>query len=295
MTEPSQKPEKVAEYESVLEQYNLQKLDAISDALSHHQGRFQEQLNKHRAASETRRKLAEKAKRIEDQINATDKRLSAISGQLHLISSLKLECLRKVEKLKQKVEQLELSLSEKQGVLEAKQDTLSLTTFWRQQFQDTATKGAFITHCRLSYITHINKLIPSILSSLCSDAEGLLATEQLLGFQLMADIQLRPSSGALSLLKRSKGQLTRTYLALFLAMFMVARARMQFRPNFVWMDEVIDALDVSGIEGLQTWLRQYCGEVGGRAFLLTHRDVSGGRMVRVTKNKQGGTEYTLIE
>ncbi|KAF8539207.1 P-loop containing nucleoside triphosphate hydrolase protein [Trichophaea hybrida] len=289
-------PQKPAEYEPTLHQYNRQKLEALSNALEHHQCRLQIQLQNHRDASDTLKKPTEKARSIENRIITTDKRLSAIGGQLHLITSQKPERLRKLEQLKQKAEQLSISLSDKQAVLEDRQEKHSLTGFWKQHLLDTATaKGAFMTHCRSAYIAHINKLIPSILSSLCSDSEGLLSTEQMLDFQLTADFQLQPSSGALSLPKRSRGQLTRTYLTLFLAMFMVARSRMQFRPNFVWMDEIIDALDVSGIEGLQAWLRKYCGEEGARAFLLTHREVTGGRTVRVTKNRQGGTEYTLLE
>jgi hypothetical protein len=50
-------------------------------------------------------------------------------------------------------------------------------------------------------------------------------------FQLTPDFRLLPSPGALSLTRRSRGQLTRTYLTLFLAMFVTARARMPFRPT----------------------------------------------------------------
>jgi hypothetical protein len=74
-------------------------------------------------------------------------------------------------------------------------------------------------------------LIPSILHELCADSEQLLSTQLLLSFQLTPDFRLLLSPGALSLARRSRGQLTRTYLTLFLAMFVTARAIMPFRPT----------------------------------------------------------------
>ena len=141
----------------------------------------------------------------------------------------------------------------------------ALETFWLEQLQDTATqKGSFITYCRARHIGSLNALIAQVLNELNQDTEG-IATQRL-DFQLHPDYTLKPIHGAPSMGKRSKGQKTRTYLALFLAMFQQTRSRLPFRTSFVFLDEVMDTLDLHGIEALQRWLQRYVAPRGMRAF-----------------------------
>jgi DNA repair exonuclease SbcCD ATPase subunit len=169
----------------------------------------------------------------------------------------------------------------------------TLATFWLEQLQDTATqKGPFITYCRARHVHSLNVLIAQVLDELNQDSEG-IAT-QCLDFQLKPDYSLEPIHGALSMGKRSKGQKTRTYLALFLAMFQQARSRLPLRTSFVFLDEVMDTLDLHGIEALQRWLQRYVAAREMQAFLLTHRETSLlGKVIEVVRDRKRGTVYKL--
>jgi hypothetical protein len=179
---------------------------------------------------------------------------------------------------------------DERGRVEAKQ---ALSTFWLEQLQDTATqKGPFMTFCRAGYIDSLNALILKVLDELNQDSEGLAI--QSLGFQLKADYTLEPTQGALSMGRRSKGQKTRTYLAFFLAMFQQMRSRIPLRTSFVFLDEVMDTLDLHGIEALQRWLQRYVAARGMQAFLLTHRETTlVGNVIEVIKDRKRGTVYKL--
>jgi ATPase subunit of ABC transporter with duplicated ATPase domains len=168
-----------------------------------------------------------------------------------------------------------------------------LQRFWLEQLQDTATQeGPFITYCRARHVDSLNALIAQVLGELNQDSEG-IAT-QCLEFQLKPDYTLEPIHGALSIGKCSRGQKTRTYLALFLAMFHQTRSRLPFRTSFVFLDEVMDTLDLHGIEALQRWLQRYVAARGMQAFLLTHRETSLlGRVIEVVRDRKRGTMYRL--
>ncbi len=169
----------------------------------------------------------------------------------------------------------------------------ALETFWLDQLQDAATqKGPFITYCRARYVRSLNALIAQVLEELNQDIEGIVT--QHLDFQLQPDYTLEPIHGAPSMGKRSKGQKTRTYLALFLAMFQHTRSRLPFRTSFVFLDEVMDTLDLQGIESLQQWLQRYVEVRGMQAFLMTHRETSLlGKVIEVVRDRKGGTVYKL--
>lgn len=169
----------------------------------------------------------------------------------------------------------------------------ALSTFWLDQLHDTATqKGPFITHCRARHVHSLNALIAQALDELNQDSEGL--TTQRLAFQLKPDYTLEPLPGALSMGKRSRGQRTRTYLALFLALFQHTRVGLPFRTSFVFLDEVMDALDLHGIEALQRWLQRYVAARDVQAFLLTHRETSlRGKVIEVVRDRKRGTLYRL--
>ncbi len=172
---------------------------------------------------------------------------------------------------------------------------LALSAFWLAQLQDTATqKGPFTTYCRARHVHSLNVLIAQVLNELTQDTEG-IATQHL-DFQLQPDYTLEPIHGSLSMGKRSKGQKTRTYLALFLAMFQQTRSRLPFRTSFVFIDEVMDALDLQGIEALQRWLQRYVAARGMQAFLMTHRETSlRGNVIEVVRDRKRGTVYKLRE
>jgi archaellum component FlaC len=169
----------------------------------------------------------------------------------------------------------------------------ALSTFWLEQLQDSATqKGPFMTFCRAGYINSFNAVIAKVLDELNRDSEG-LATQSL-GFQLKADYTLEPTHGALSMGRRSKGQKTRTYLAFFLAMFQQMRSRVPLRTSFVFLDEVMDTLDLHGIEALQRWLQRYVAARGMQAFLMTHRETTlVGNVIEVIRDRKRGTVYKL--
>lgn len=170
---------------------------------------------------------------------------------------------------------------------------LAISTFWLEQLQDTPTqKGPFMTYCRTSHVNSLNTVIAQVLDELSQDSEG-IATQRL-DFQLRPDYTLEPLRGGLSIGKRSKGQKTRTYLALFLAMFQQARSRLPFRASFVFLDEIMDNLDLHGIEALQRWLQRYVAARRIQAFLMTHRETTlVGNVIEVTRDRERGTKYKL--
>ena len=140
----------------------------------------------------------------------------------------------------------------------------------------------------------LNTLIVQVLEELSQDTEGIFT--QHLDFQLRPDYTLEAINGAPSMGKRSKGQKTRTYLALFLAMFQHTRSQLPFRTSFVFLDEVMDTLDLQGIEFLQRWLQRYVSARGIQAFLMTHRETSLlGNVIEVVRDREGGTVYKLRE
>ena len=169
----------------------------------------------------------------------------------------------------------------------------ALSTFWLEQLQDTATqKGPLITYIRAHHVNSLNASIAQVLNELNQDSEG-IATARL-DFQVQPDYTIVPIHGALSMGKRSKGQKTRTYLALFLAMFQLTRSRLPFRSSFVFLDEVMDTLDLPGIEALQRWLQRYVAARGMQAFLMTHRETSLlGKVIEVMRDRKRGTVYQL--
>ena len=249
----------------------------------------------------------EKHMRIQASLTANERDHSLLSHQLHKMS----HDIARQEGILEQVIQQEDSRSQNADQLTRQHEDLlrrqktsmdertkveaerALSTFWLEQLQDTATqKGPFITHCRARYVDSLNVLIAQVLDQLNQDSEGIAA--QRLDFQLKADYTLEPTHGALSMGKRSKGQKTRTYLALFLAMFQQARSRLPLRTSFVFLDEVMDTLDLHGIEALQRWLQQYVAARGMQAFLMTHRETSLlGRVIEVVRDRERGTVYRL--
>lgn len=252
--------------------------------------------------------LAEEEKmRIQASLKADKRDHSALSQQIyemsyniarqdgHLDEMIQQENLRsqKADQLTQQhkdsLQRQKTSMNELAKV-EAK---AALPIFWLEQLQDTATqKGPFITYCRARHVHKLNALIAQVLDELNQDSEG-IAT-QCLDFQLKPDYTLEPIHGALSMGKRSKGQKTRTYLALFLAMFQQTRSRLPFRTSFVFLDEVMDILDLHGIEALQRWLQRYVAARRMQAFLMTHRETSLlGKVIEVVRDRKRGTMYKL--
>lgn len=170
---------------------------------------------------------------------------------------------------------------------------LAISTFWLDQLQDTPTqKGPFMTYCRTRHVHSLNAVIAQVLDELSRDSEGIVT--QCLDFQLKPDYSIEAVRGGLSTGKRSKGQKTRTYLALFLAMFQQARSQLPFRTSFVFLDEIMDNLDLHGIEALQRWLQRYVAARGMQAFLMTHRETTlVGNVIEVARDRERGTEYKL--
>jgi hypothetical protein len=214
-------------------------------------------------------------------------------GQLQPMIRQETLCSQWAEQLMQQHEDLLRSQErnvEERSKVEAKR---ALSIFWLEQLHDTATqKGPFITYCRARHVHKFNSLIAQVLDELNQDSEGI--ANQCLDFQLKQDYTLETINGALSIGKRSKGQKTRTYLALFLAMFHQTRSRLPFRSSFVFLDEVMDTLDLHGIEALQRWLQRYVATRGIQAFLMTHRETSLiGNVIEVIKTPKRGTVYKL--
>ena len=249
----------------------------------------------------------EKKMRIQASLKADERDHSALSQQIHEMSH---DITRRDGHLDQmiqqenshfqKADQLMLQYKDSLQRQERSMDALAkvkaereLQKFWLEQLQDTTTqKGPFITYCRARHVHSLNALIAQVLDELNQDSEG-IAT-QCLDFQLKPDYTLEPIHGALSMGKRSRGQKTRTYLALFLAMFQQMRSRLPFRTSFVFLDEVMDTLDLHGIEALQRWLQRYVAARRMQAFLLTHRETSLlGKVIEVVRDRKRGTMYKL--
>ncbi|KAI5778063.1 P-loop containing nucleoside triphosphate hydrolase protein [Geopyxis carbonaria] len=158
----------------------------------------------------------------------------------------------------------------------------SLRRFWLDNLQSGEVRhGPLLTFCRTQYIATVNTVLGSILPA--------LSPSPALHFTLSPDFRIRPASPfALPLSTRSRGQVTRTFLALFLAMVVIARLRMPFRGGFLFMDEVVDGLDGEGIDGLLGWLGGWCERTGGRGWVLTHRGEVGGGIGVVEVVREGG-------
>lgn len=253
--------------------------------------------------------LFAQAKRIEIQslLEGDEKEYLMLSQQIHEVSCdiarqdghLE-EMVRQEKSCSQKADELMQqhydSLQHQKRSMDERtkaETTLAISTFWLEQLQDTATqKGPFMTYCRTSHVNSLNTVIAQVLDELSQDSEG-MAT-QCLDFQLKPDYTLEPLGSGLSVGKRSKGQKTRTYLALFLAMFQQARSRLPFRTSFVFLDEIMDNLDLHGIEALQRWLQRYVAERRMQAFLMTHRETTlVGNVIEVIRDRERGTEYKL--
>ena len=268
------------------------------------------QISQHVQRAEELLKFAEERHtRTQASLTADERHGSQMSHQIHETScdiarqdgileqmtrqktSRSLEANQLMQQHKDLLRRQEKSMTER-NVVEVDQ---ALSTFWLAQLQDTATqKGPFITYCRAHHVHSLNVLIAQVLHELTQDAEG-IATQHL-DFQLQPDYTLEPIHGSLSMGKRSKGQKTRTYLALFLAMFQQTRSRLPFRTSFVFLDEVMDALDLQGIEALQRWLQRYVAARGMQAFLMTHRETSlRGNVIEVVRDRKRGTVYKLRE
>lgn len=227
------------------------------------------------------------------QIHELSCEIARQDGRLEEMIRQETSCFQRADELMQRhhdsLQHQEESMDERTKA-EAK---LAISKFWLEQLQDTSTqKGPFMTYCRTSHVNSLNKVIAQVLDELSQDSEG-IAT-QCLDFQLKPDYTLEPVGSGLSIGKRSKGQKTRTYLALFLAMFQQARSRLPFRTSFVFLDEIMDNLDLHGIEALQRWLQRYVAERRMQAFLMTHRETAlVGNVIEVTRDREKGTEYKL--
>ena len=144
-----------------------------------------------------------------------------------------------------------------------------LSIFWLERLQDTATqKGPFITYCRARHIHSLNMPLAQVLDERNQDCEEV--TRQCLEFQSKPDFTLEPIHGVLAA-KRSEGQKTRTYLALFLAMFQRTRSQLPFRTSFVFLDDFMDTLDLHATEALQRCLQLYVAARNMQAFWMTGR------------------------
>ena len=282
-------PQESHEFTSSLSAISTEKSQARS-ALSSHlstlhalQNQLQEASTKSSSTTNQLRQLHNKKHTLETRSSYCRGSLSSLQSRLeHLTTS--------ISALKDTNNTHTTNLTALTSQLETLQTSSALAAFWLSQLRDTdRIKGPFLTHCRTTYIAHINTLLQTITPALNPDSSTLLT------FRITPSLTIQPSGhGALSLGERSRGQLTRTYLALFLAMFMIGRERLRCRPGFIFMDEVVDALDQKGIDGLQGWLEGYVAGTGVRAFLLTHREkLMVGNVVDVVKGEEGGVEYIL--
>lgn len=227
------------------------------------------------------------------QIHEVSCNIARQDGHLEQIIRQEKSCSQEADELMQQQQdslQRQKRSTDERTTIEAK---LTFSTFWLEQLQDTPTqKGPFLTYCRTSHVHSLNTVIAQVLDELNQDSEE-IAT-QCLDFQLKPDYTLEPIHDGLSIGKRSKGQKTRTYLALFLAMLQQARSRLPFRTTFVFLDEIMDTLDLHGIEALQRWLQRYVAARRMQAFLMTHRETTlVGNVIEVTRDRERGTEYKL--
>lgn len=75
--------------------------------------------------------------------------------------------------------------------------------------------------------------------------------------------------------KRSGGERKRTDLAVLFSLFEIVRDRSRYRPNFLMLDEVFDALDRSGRMTVGQVLTQLAKRVDN-VFIITHTDLATG-------------------
>ena len=158
----------------------------------------------------------------------------------------------------------------------------SLAFWWQTQLMDTEhSKGLFVTFCRVTYVNYFNTLLNPIIQALNrGKAAGAI-------FTLSPDMKLLPAGPQpFSRGQRSRGELIKTHLAVFLAMLQVSRERLPCRPGFVFMDDIVDRLDNHAAECLKLWLADFAKKEDIQAFLLTEKDVTTpGNVIEVVKDR----------
>jgi ABC-type transport system involved in cytochrome c biogenesis ATPase subunit len=100
-------------------------------------------------------------------------------------------------------------------------------------------------------------------------------TFQDLGCSLTASLTLQETKNALEFNKRSDGQKKRSELALFFALLNRSKVDSTFKPTFMFMDEVYDALDEDGQRAIQNWVHDHTNLAQGeKTFIITHSETS---------------------
>ena len=144
--------------------------------------------------------------------------------------------------------------------------------FWEVVF-DKKTKATFQTLRAFIFeeaIKELNLILASYMERLCSDDNQL-------------SITLTPTFDfGESYSKRSGGERKRTELVMLLALNDLVMQRSRFLPNFIFLDEVFDALDTDGLHAVQNIIAGLSKKLG-KVFVITHSDVIAGNWLNEAK------------
>eukprot|EP01127_Copromyxa_protea_P023290 TRINITY_DN8687_c0_g1_i6.p1 TRINITY_DN8687_c0_g1~~TRINITY_DN8687_c0_g1_i6.p1 ORF type:complete len:991 (+),score=177.60 TRINITY_DN8687_c0_g1_i6:317-3289(+) len=142
------------------------------------------------------------------------------------------------------------------------------------------------------FITEMNIILQGYMESLCAGYNRELTAT------LNSDLDLGEIYG-----KRSGGERKRTDLALLFSLFEMIRLRSRYRPSYLMLDEVFDALDKDGHAAVQAVLIRLSQQVQ-KIFVITHNPgVTSGMSVaghvkvdmRLENGRERGTEMSFSE
>ncbi len=184
------------------------------------------------------------------------------------------------------VSTLEAELARLEATINEKRNTETVLQFWREQLADNKTKGSFRRFCLQQDAVRINQLLEKNMSAL-GDVK--------LNCRLDENLHLtRKGRGSIDYHLRSQGEKKRTQISLLLAIIAVRSTQAKFRPQFLFLDEVIDSLDADGQHSaVQIFQRFNVVHSNLKMLLITHserlKDV-GNALITVC-NGRNGTVY----
>jgi DNA repair exonuclease SbcCD ATPase subunit len=152
----------------------------------------------------------------------------------------------------------------------------AIILFWKSALTLTKTtrKGLFRSFCMEKKVHEVNEELARNIQVMGDDGD---CTFQDLGCYLAGSFVLQETPGALPFNKRSDGQKKRSELALFFALLQRSKAGGTFKPTFMFMDEIYDALDENGQQAIQNWVYEHTDlALGEKTFIITHSDNSSG-------------------
>lgn len=266
---------------------------------------------------ETTKRLASTAEDLKDA-DAALKQMETYAGNCDVRLR---EVSQKVAALDSKVDYIRQSLNEDKSTLEILKDSsheldkthnlaenarsaavnhLAVIDAWHLFL---AKEGTFRTYCLEQSATDINVRLGRNMALLCQDDNHDPTGNDISCMLDIKTLELVATGSGLAMAKRSDGQRRRSHLALFFAYFQAAQSHSAFRPKWLFLDEVFDALDNDGQHAVLRWIADYAS-INRDVFIfvvshsaavhsLSNKVFAGQLLVRWDKTNES-SHYTLV-